>query len=95
MNTIKVENMFNPDTGRDIPNQFRIYTNRGVIFQSYKTIIAEKIDGKVYLDKNAWNYSRTTSKWRNIFLNTDTPTTKARIKSGEYILVDLNPEEVA
>lgn len=90
MENIKVENMFNPDNGRDIPNQFRIYTDNGVLFQSYKTIIAKKQNGKVYLDSNAWDYSRTTSKWRNIFLNTDTKTTKQRIASGEYILTDLN-----
>ena len=90
MENIKVENMFNPDNGRDIPNQFRIYTGNGVLFQSYKTIIAKKQNGKVYLDSNAWDYSRTTSKWRNIFLNTDTKTTKQRIASGEYILTDLN-----
>lgn len=82
--------MFNPDNGRDIPNQFRIYTGSGVLFQSYKTIIAKKQNGKVYLDSNAWDYSKTTSKWRNIFLNTDTKTTKQKIASGEYILTDLN-----
>ena len=90
MENIKVENMFNPNNGRDIPNQFRIYTDNGVLFQSYKTIIAKKQNVKVYLDSNAWDYSRTTSKWRNIFLNTDTKTTKQKIASGEYILTDLN-----
>ena len=51
-----------------------------------------KIDkkGQVFLDSYYWDYSRTTSKHRNIFLRDDTPTIKAKIKSGEYKLKDLN-----
>ena len=29
---MKVENLFNPDNGNDVANQFRIYTDKGVIF---------------------------------------------------------------
>jgi len=68
----------------------------GAMFQSYKSNIAFKEytrnDGthKVYLDKTYWNYSATTSKYRDIFLNEDTATTKRKIASGEYILTNLN-----
>ena len=47
---MKIENLFNPDNGNEIPNQFRIYTGEGVIFQSYKTIICKIEKGRVLLN---------------------------------------------
>ena len=46
--------------------------------------------GKTYLDVNKWDYSKTTGKYRNIFLNETKKDTEKKIKSGEYILTDLN-----
>ena len=87
---MQVNNLVN-NNGNTVANQFSINDKGIQYFQSYKTIIV-KIDklGNVSLDSNYWDYSRTTSKHRNIFLNTDTKTTKAKIKSGEYKLTDLN-----
>ena len=45
---------------------------------------------QIVLDKTYWNYSVTTSKYRNQFLNESTKETQAKIDSGEYKLVDLN-----
>lgn len=45
---------------------------------------------KIQLDSKYWNYSNTTSKYRNIFLNETKKETEAKIKSGEYILCNLN-----
>ena len=42
---------------------------------------------KKWLDK--WDYSVTTSKYRNIFLNENKKETEKKIKSGEYVLTDL------
>ena len=50
----------------------------------------EYLGERVTLDKNYWDYSRTTSKYRNQFLCETTKETQAKIKSGEYILADLN-----
>ena len=47
-------------------------------------------EGKLLLDENAWNYSRTTGKYRNVFLGEGKKETEAKIKSGEYLLVNLN-----
>ena len=47
---MRVENLFNPDNGNDVANQFRIYTDEGVIFQSYKTKICVKAKGQTYLN---------------------------------------------
>lgn len=72
-------------------NQFVIYSSEGVCFQSYdSTIVFIPKKGKVQLDKNYWNYSRTTAKYRNMFLDLTTKEIKDKIKSGEYILKDLN-----
>jgi len=70
-------------------------TDLGTVFQSYNSIIAAKIMEphsvcfKIYLDSNYWHYS-TTGKYRNIFLGETKKETETKIKSGEYILTDLN-----
>jgi hypothetical protein len=83
---------FNGHNGA-VKNQFIIQTDKGLVFQSYNTIIAAKISGKRYLDKNSWDYSVTTGKYRNQFLGETKKETEAKIKSGEYILTDLNGGE--
>tara|TARA_B100000029_G_scaffold114532_1_gene106999 strand:- start:1313 stop:1579 length:267 start_codon:yes stop_codon:yes gene_type:complete len=76
--------------GNKIANQFIIYTTEGSIFQSYNSTIVKIENGKTYLDINTWDYSKTTGKYRNIFLNENKKQTEEKIKSGEYILTDLN-----
>lgn len=64
--------------------------------QSYDSIIVRRCENEevfsknVYLDQKYWDYSKTTSKYRNKFLDETTKETQAKIKSGEYILTDLN-----
>lgn len=72
-----------------VKNQFIIQTDKGLIFQSYNSIIAAKIDNKVYLNKNYWDYSPTTGKYRNIFLGETKKETEKKIASDKYILTDL------
>lgn len=76
--------------GNDVPNQFIIEGKDGRTFQSYKSIIATVKDGKVTLDEYYWNYSRTTSKYLSMFLNSSTLETKKNIKEGIYKLANLN-----
>jgi len=87
----KVRNMYSAN-GNKVANQFIIDVNNEEIFQSYNTIIAIKNhkNGKMYLDKILWNYSNTTSKYRNIFLNEKTKETLQKIENKEYILKNLN-----
>ena len=87
--TDKVQNMTS-NKGNKIANQFVIYTDNGSIFQSYNSTIVKRDSGKTYLDVNKWDYSTTTGKYRNIFLNEKKKDTENKIKSGEYILTDLN-----
>jgi hypothetical protein len=88
---MKTENMTSSN-GNKVPNQFIITDERGAKwFQSYSTMIAVKgTDGKISLDKNSWDYSVTTGKYRNQFLGETKKETEAKIISGEYELVNLN-----
>ena len=102
---VKVANM-QSSNGKEVPNQFIIsisennnlmVCNPTQYFQSYKSVIA-KIDKfrpnvktrQIWLDINKWDYSRTTGKYRNQFLGETKKETEAKIKSGVYILTDLN-----
>ena len=94
---MKVENM-KSNRGNKVPNQFIITTetpegNKVEYLQSYQTIIAKKIYDNLgcdvvetFLDKNAYNYSVTTAKYRNSFLGVSSKDFKAK----DYILTDLN-----
>ena len=90
---MKVQNM-TTSAGNTAANQFIIFDSEYTAFQSYDSVIVKTVfeDGKrqVYLDNDTWNYSVTTSRYRNQFLGETTKETQAKIDSGEYILTDLN-----
>ena len=99
---MKVENMTSA-RGNKIANQFIItdegrgalgnFTRREV-FQSYDSVIAVRTvwpdKTRIELDANRWDYSVTTGKYRNQFLRETKAETERKIKSGEYVLTDLN-----
>ena len=87
---MKVYNMVSPRSGREVANQFIIEHEGKAYFQSYSTIIAVREGRKLTLDKNYWDYSATTSKYRNEFTGMNTAETKKAIKNGEIKLADLN-----
>ena len=94
---MKVENITS-NNGNKIANQFVITDDKqNEYFQSYRSMIVKKdYEGdqvKIYLDQKYWNYSNTTGKYRNIFLGETIKDTRAKIKSGEYILTDLNKQK--
>lgn len=65
-------------------NQFKIYADDGsIFFQSYNSIIAVKKNGKITLGKN-WDYSKTTGKYRNIFLGETKAETQRKLNLGLY-----------
>ena len=86
---MKVENMTSA-RGNTVPNQFIITDNGDEYFQSYKSIIAKRSKGKIYLDDYYWDYSVTTGKYRNEFLGEGIAETRKKIASGEYVLTSLN-----
>lgn len=58
---VKVENFMHI-------NQFVIYTDKGVVFQSYDSFICEIEYGVITKIGYNWNYSRTTTKHLKWFL---------------------------
>ena len=91
---MKVTNMTSDRTGREVPNQFIIEDDQGnQYFQSYRTVIAKKDWSgdrlQVTLD-NQWDYSKTTGKYRNMFLGETRKETEAKIKDGTYTVTNLN-----
>ena len=91
---MKVENITS-NNGNKIANQFVITDDKqNEYFQSYNSMIVKKDyesdQVKIYLDQKYWNYLNTTGKYRNIFLNETIKDTRAKIKNGTYILIDLN-----
>jgi hypothetical protein len=96
---MKVENMTS-SRGNKVANQFIITGENDCgtfqVFQSYKTTIAKIQSGTVgdgagvFLDRDKWNYSVTTGRYRNQFLGETKKETQKKIDSGEYILADLN-----
>jgi len=100
---MKVENMTSAQ-GHKVANQF-IIIDKNVCgltkeyFQSYENIIVKReyrnvphrgLVCFVELDRNKWDYSKTTGKYRNLFLSETKKETQAKIDSGEYVLTDLN-----
>ena len=61
-------------------------------FQSHNSVIVKKdySNGKIYLDKNYWDFSKETGEYRDIFLGENKKIIEEKIKNGEYILADLN-----
>ena len=99
---MKVSNMTS-SRGNAVPNQFYIVgvppqesfdgvpMKSGDRFQSYRSVIAHhNFTGELFLDSDKWDYSRTTSKYRNQFTGFTTAQTKAGIKDGSIKLVNLN-----
>ena len=90
-----VANMLSRD-GNVAANQFIISEPRRVIFQSYDSIIVvveknkEGNGDNVFIDKNKWDWSRTTSKYRSLFFGESTAETQRKIDTGAYIITDLN-----
>jgi hypothetical protein len=89
---IKVENIETPKGNKAI-NQFYIYLKgRGVsLFQSYRTTIAahDTKTKKIYINKDYYKYSRTTTKYYNIWIN-DYILPLVFASELEYIMLDDN-----
>ena len=85
-------------SGNVVPNQTILSDPTGRTFVSYGSKIVYQSkdrasDGlplEIIVDENYWDYSRTTGKYRNQFLNEGIAETRAKIESKEYLLTNLN-----
>ena len=70
---LKVQNVNN--NGREVPNQFEIFYKEDnkhyKIFQSYDSLILKWENGKIIEVGKNWDYSKTTSKYRNLLTGMD------------------------
>lgn len=77
----------------NVKNQFIIKTDEGEYFQSYNSVIAfvpNHPGGNPILDEKFWDYSKTTSKYRNKFLNMSSKEIKHALDVGAFVLGNLN-----
>jgi len=73
------------------PNCVIVTGGERTMLTSYgKNIVLKTGTGKLYLDENVWDASRTTAKHRSDFLGENTAATRRKIATGEYKLTDLN-----
>lgn len=87
---MKVTNITD-NRGRKVANQFIITDGNVYTFQSYNSVIAiVDFDNSIITIGNDWDYSTTTSRYRNKFFETlgldelsDTASMRAAIKNGE------------
>jgi hypothetical protein len=93
---VQVTNMYSYKGGVGrVPNQFIVsFPNGKEYFQSYTTIIAFKDSrfGQIYLDRNSWDCSASTGRYRNQYLGEGIAETRKKIVDGTYKLADLNKE---
>ena len=85
-----VSQMIN-NKGNAAANQFILNDGKKQTFQSYSTTIAHQYNnGSIVLDKQALDYSKTTSKHLFIFLGLDRKQIERRIKDKSIKLRNLN-----
>ena len=75
--------------GGPVLNQLLVRTEYGVMFQSCNSNIAfiPHDEDVIYLGKD-WDYSRTTSKYRNEFLGYNKKELESMIKSGKAVIIE-------
>ena len=94
--------------GNKVPNQFIIRNEiwNGMYkeyFQSYDSVIAcivygynqhREEEGTIYLDEKYWNYSTTTKKYLNLFLNMSNEVVNKMVKHNRFKFTNLNDNKV-
>lgn len=78
--------------GREIPNQFIIFVNHEVYFQSKEHILAMMDEKRVFLDKKHWDCKGVNRKYLLKFLGDDEFNLLTKVANKVYKLVDLNKE---
>lgn len=79
---MKIENM-KSTKGNKVANQFKLFYNNYVAFQSYNTLISvyDIKNDTMYTDKDF--YSNTTSKYKNLFNDEFSPLAIIQVENEE------------
>ena len=90
---ITTNNMDTPKGGK-AANQFEVYYENGVVFKSYNSLIAvkfgnhenipEEFNNKIVIGSD-YDYSKTTNKYRCMFLDEYIAETRKKINNGTYL----------
>lgn len=84
---MKVRNMTSERSGREVANQFIIEADRKTMFQSYDSPIVQiDRENKVITVYEDWDYSNTTGKYRNQFMDNEGFYDMANKKGFEYYM---------
>lgn len=86
---MKVSNL-KSSNGNSVANQYVIESGDKIMFQSYNSMIAEVMNGTIYLDPVYYNYSKTTSKYLYRFLNMNKKQIDEGLRSGKIKFRNLN-----
>ncbi len=87
-------------SGNVVPNQVIISDIEGKTFVSYgsKIVFLSRNNGsdglplEIVVDETYWDYSRTTGKYRNEFMNMGVQEVRNHIKTGRIKVGNLNRE---
>jgi hypothetical protein len=87
-------------SGNTVPNQTILSDMTGKTFVSYgsKIVYQSKTKGsdglplEIIVDETYWDYSRTTGKYRNEFMNMGVQEVRNHIKNGRIKVGNLNRE---
>lgn len=82
-----VENAPSRNGENKAPNQFIITYENGQVFQSYKSLCAAKVDGKLYLTRYH-DYSCTTSLHVTKWTGLNTQDRRKGIADGRFITIE-------
>ena len=69
-------------------NQMEVVFENGNLLQSYDTVVAARVNGKLYFSL-AYDYSRTTSKYVTQWSGVDTKKRRKMLDSGEAFVIEL------
>ena len=73
--------------------QYVVTLNDCKVLQSYGSVVAIVFnDGTIYLDTEKLNYSKTTSYYRNKFLDMSQAEVEQKIKDRQIKLMELNDD---
>lgn len=88
---MKVSPVLN-EFGKVVKNQYSFNHKGSRFFQSYDNIVArvDQNNGAIQLDEKYYDASKTTAKYRNIFLNMSTSKIRTGIEDGSIKVVNLN-----
>lgn len=75
---MEITSLCSPRSGNPVPNQYVIRKGNVERFKSYSTIVAKREGNKITLDNDIDDYTLTTMRYLNVFL--DASLTKADVR---------------